>query len=167
MIAYPTILSEPLRLRQAAVLAIAVDEGLHERFAIVDDPDWVTDAPERRVIGHLWTTSTGGKLPLLSLKRRVPDCAIVFAGSPALPLVPRAATGHPAPSRRPLPDRLEAGLLLCTGDGDRLPAALAGWPTSLTVHRNLVAQAHVPVRPSRRCPRRRLAIPSPQPNPRR
>jgi hypothetical protein len=144
----PTILREALHLRRSDVLAVLVDDGAHERFPIVDDPDWVSHESARHIVGHLWTKSVGGMLPLLSIRARVPSCAILFDGARTLPLVRGIAVGQPAPSRRPLPDVQEPGLLMCIGDADRLRAALAGWPTNLAVHRDTVIRAGEPARPT-------------------
>ncbi len=130
VIAYPTILSEPLRLRQAAVLAIAVDEGLHERFAIVDDPDWVVGADSgcdgwidgrlgcgcravrhRHHLGDRWTHRAAGR----SRRRggdRQPDLGAPLATAPR----PRAwRTRHNRGPAQRVANHL-------TGGGDHGPA---------------------------------------------
>jgi hypothetical protein len=141
----PTLLREPLCLRSGDVRAVIVDDTPTERFAVVDDPDWSTGDGESHVVGHLWRASAGGALPLLSLAARVPSCAILFNGARTLSLVASPAVGDPTPSRRPLPARPEAGLLLCIDDVERLRASLAGWPTSVAVHMDDVNCAHQPV----------------------
>jgi hypothetical protein len=98
-------------------------------------------------VGHLWTRGAGGQLPLVSAKARVPDCAILFDGARTLPVLRNVVMGQPAPSRRPLPGRLESGLLLCIGDAARLEAALTGWPVSATADRALLQRASAPVQP--------------------
>ena len=85
LLVFPTLFGETLRLNRDDVLHVAVDDTRRKRFPIVDDPDWSTDQLDRHVIGHLWTKTLGGALPLVSHRTKVPDCAIVFAGSRVLP----------------------------------------------------------------------------------
>ncbi|MGZ4258722.1 MAG: hypothetical protein ACXVR0_00195 [Solirubrobacteraceae bacterium] len=107
---------------------------------------WATEEFDQHVVGHLWTKGTGGILALVAAQARVPDVAILFAGSRTLPVAKHISLAQPAPSRWPQRDRFEPGLMLCTGDADRLRAAYAGWPSGLSVHRGTVARAQVPVR---------------------
>ena len=146
MVVVPWMFTEPLRLAREDVAAVVVDDAPKKRFAVIGDADWATEELEQHVVGHLWTKGAGGVLALVAAQARVPDLAILFAGARTLPVAKHISLGQPAPSRWPHRDRFEPGLMLCTGDADRLRVAFAGWPSGLSVHRDTVARAQIPVR---------------------
>ena len=66
-------------------------------------------------------------LALVAAQARVPDLAILFAGSRTLPVANHLSFAQPVPNRWPQRNRFEPGPKFCTGDADRLaPRSRAG-----------------------------------------